>query len=428
MKVFIISLGCTKNLTDTEIIAGELNKAGMEIVYDVNQADAALLNTCAFLKSARAEAEAEIKHFLKLKKTGHLKKVVVAGCLVQVKGENLLKKYPELDSIMDIYSLDKAAKAFKKPNPYLSEPILLESPLYKTRLTLQHTSYLKIADGCNNHCAYCLIPQIRGHLRSKPYDQVFQEAKDLALSGAKEISVIAQDTTRYGEDLYKKPALTELLKKLSKIKSVKWWRIMYAYPERITAELINLIKDESSICHYLDMPLQHISDDVLKRMNRISTEKSIRKVIDNLKKAMPDFSIRTNFIVGFPGETEKDFKKLLSFVKTEELDNVGVFEYSSEKGTPAAKMPEQIPDEIKHERAARLIDVQSKFLRKANKRIVGKTITALADSSAAGRTYKDAPDIDGAIIFANPQKNITGKFVKAKIIKAEGYIKTAQII
>lgn len=427
MKIFIESLGCPKNLADSEIICGELKNAGHEIVFTEDKAEAALINTCAFLKVARNEAESEIRRLLELKKQGKLRKVAVAGCLVQKNGGKLLKKYPELDSIMDIYSLEAAPSAMKTKGFYNSDPdALLSAPLYKTRLTATHSAYLKIADGCDNRCAYCLIPSLRGGFRSKPVEETVAEAEDLALTGAKEISLIAQDTTRYGDDLYGRYALETLLKKLVKIKSVKWWRIMYAYPERITDGLIAIMRDSSSVCHYMDMPLQHISDSVLKRMNRISTEKTIKEKINALRSAMPDFAIRTNFIVGFPGETEKDFKQLLKFIREFSLNNVGVFEFSPEPGTPAAKMPDQIPAKLKHERAGLLIEEQSRVLRRINKKLPGREITVLMDTDQSGRTYADAPDIDGSVILTRPVSGLTGRFIKAVISKAEGYQKIAE--
>ena len=439
MKIFIESLGCPKNLTDSEEICGNLRNAGHEIVFTEEEADAALINTCAFLKAARDEAEQEILRLLKLKKQGKLKKVAAAGCLVQKEGSNLLKKFPGLDSILDIYSQESAAAAFRRGGYYRAEPLaeqdVLFAPEYKARLTAAHSAYIKIADGCDNRCAYCLIPQLRGGFRSKPAADIITEAKDLAASGAKEISLIAQDTTHYGADLKANaagkgipPSLELLLNRLVKIKSVKWWRIMYSYPERITDGLISVIRDNPAVCHYLDMPLQHISDNVLHKMRRISTEKTICGIIDKLRSEMPDFAIRTNFIVGFPGETDKDFKRLLKFINDYELDNVGVFEFSPEPGTEAYNMPDQVSDELKHERAELLIEAQSKVLRRMNKKQIGREITVLLDSPDTGRTYADAPDIDGSITLTRPIPAKTGKFIKAKIVQADGYSKLAERI
>ena len=434
MKIFIESLGCPKNLADSEEICGALKQAGHEIVFSEEEADAALINTCAFLQAARDEAEEEISRLLELKKTGRLKKVAAAGCLVQKDGAGLLRKFPQLDSIMDIYSLSNAAAAFNRKGflhaEYPDPDSLMAAPQSKMRLTAKHSAYLKIADGCSNRCAYCLIPQLRGKFRSKSIEASVQEAKALSAAGAKEISIIAQDTTRYGEDLpgssLRKPSLEKLIKKLAKIKRVKWWRIMYAYPERITPELIAAMKDNESVCHYLDMPLQHISDSVLKRMNRISTEKTICEKIAALRKAMPDFAIRTNFIVGFPGETDKDFRRLIKFIREYRLDNVGVFEFSPEPGTPAYSMPGQIPPELKRERAEILIEEQSRALRQMNREQTGREITVLLDGPGIGRTYSDAPDIDGTVRLTKALPGKIGQFIKARIIAAKGYDKLAE--
>ncbi|MCR4820611.1 MAG: 30S ribosomal protein S12 methylthiotransferase RimO [Elusimicrobiales bacterium] len=434
MKIFIESLGCPKNLADSEEICGALKQAGHEIVFSEDEADAALINTCAFLQASRDEAEEEIIRLLKLKKAGRLKKVAAAGCLVQKYGADLLRRFPKLDSIIDIYSINNAATAFNRKGflhaEYPDPDRIITAPQSKMRLTAKHSAYLKIADGCSNRCAYCLIPQLRGKFRSKSIEDSVQEAKGLSAAGAKEISIIAQDTTRYGEDLpvsgLGKPSLEKLITKLTKIKRVKWWRIMYAYPERITPELIDAMKNNDSVCHYLDMPLQHISDSVLKRMNRISTEKTICEKINALRKAMPDFAIRTNFIVGFPGETDKDFRRLIKFIREYRLDNVGVFEFSPEPGTPAYDMPSQIPPELKRERAEILIEEQSRMLRKINQEQTGREITVLLDGPCIGRTYADAPDIDGTVKLTKALPGKTGQFIKARIITAEGYYKLAE--
>lgn len=436
MKIFIESLGCPKNLADSEALCGTLINYGHEIVFSEEEADAALINTCAFLKAARDEAEEEINRLLELKKQGKLKKVAAAGCLVQKDGSKLFEKFPGLDSVLDIYSLEAVGLAFRRGGFYQARPAagqdILLPPEHKARLTAAHSAYLKIADGCGNRCAYCLIPQLRGGFRSKALPDIIAEAKGLAASGAKEISLIAQDTTNYGADLEAggknpRPSLETLINRLAKIKFVKWWRIMYAYPERITDGLVAAMRDNPAVCHYLDMPLQHISDNILHRMRRMSTEKTICGIIDKLRQAMPDFAIRTNFIVGFPGETDKDFRRLLKFIRDYGLDNVGVFEFSPEPGTEAYSMPEQVPEELKHERAEILIEAQSKVLRRINRRIIGREITVLMDTPDTGRTYSDAPDIDGSITLTHPLPSKTGKFIKARIIKAEGYRRIAEI-
>jgi ribosomal protein S12 methylthiotransferase len=428
-KLFIVSLGCPKNLSDAEIMAGELAAAGWQLSASEEGADAALVNTCAFLGSAVEESEGEIRRLLRLKARGKLRKVLVAGCLVEREKEGLLKRFPGLDALVGINALAKAAEAMASGNSYIPPAAAhLDSPRLKARLTAPHSAYLKVADGCDNRCAYCLIPSIRGAFRSKPMESVAEEARRLASSGAVEISLIAQDTTSYGADLYGRPRLAELLGELVQIKEVRWWRLMYVYPERITKDLIAVMKEHKSVTRYLDMPLQHISDKMLKRMNRTSTEASIRAKIDELRRAMPDIALRTNFIVGFPGETQADFKKLLSFVKTAGFDNVGVFPYSREPGTSAAGFPGQVPEPLKTERADALIQAQSGVVDSINAGLRGKTLELLMDSARFGRTYRDAPEIDGRVeVEPPPGASLkAGDFVKARIVSAAGYLRRAK--
>jgi ribosomal protein S12 methylthiotransferase len=430
-KLFIVSLGCPKNLSDAEVMAGELAAAGWELVSEEAGADAALVNTCAFLSSAVEESEGEIRRLLRLKARGKLAKVLVSGCLVEREKEGLLKRFPDLDALVGVNALAKAADAVNFGRNYiLPAPPGLDSPRLKARLTAPHSAYLKIADGCDNRCAYCLIPSIRGGFRSKPLDSVTEEARRLADSGAAEISLIAQDTTSYGADLYGKPRLAELLGELVKIRSVRWWRLMYVYPERVTKDLIAVMRDSPAVTRYLDMPLQHISDKMLKRMNRTSTEASVRAKLDELRRAMPDIALRTNFIVGFPGETAADFKKLLSFVKTAGFDNVGVFQYSREPGTAAAGFPGQVPERLKAERADALIRAQSGVVDAINAGLRGKTLELLMDSPRFGRTRRDAPEIDGRVEMETPPGgNLkAGDLVKAKIISAAGYLRRARLV
>lgn len=430
-KLFIVSLGCPKNLSDAEVMAGELAAAGWELVSDEAGADAALVNTCAFLASAVEESDGEIRRLLRLKARGKLSKVLVSGCLVEREKEGLLKRFPDLDALVGVNALARAADAVKLGKNYiLPASPGLDSPRLKARLTAPHSAYLKIADGCDNRCAYCLIPSIRGGFRSKPLESVVEEARRLAASGALEISLIAQDTTSYGADLYGRPRLAELLAELVKIKEVRWWRLMYVYPERVTRELIAVMKENKAVCRYLDMPLQHIADNVLRRMNRASTEKSVKDKIAELRRAMPDIALRTNFIVGFPGETQADFKKLLSFVKTAGFDNVGVFPYSREPGTSAAGFPSQVAEPLKAARADALIRAQSGVVDAINAGLRGKRVDLLMDSPAFGRTYRDAPEIDGRVEVAPaPGKRLkAGDLVRAKIISAAGYLRRAQAL
>jgi ribosomal protein S12 methylthiotransferase len=430
-KLFIVSLGCPKNLSDAEVMAGELAAAGWRLTPDEEGADAALINTCAFLSSAVEESEGEIRRLLALKARGKLSKVIVTGCLAEREKENLSARFPGLDAIVGIHALAQAARAIEEGKNYiLPAEGPLSSPRLKTRLTAPHSAYLKIADGCDNRCAYCLIPSIRGSFRSKPVEALAEEARNLAESGAVEISLIAQDTTAYGTDLYGRPRLAWLLGELLKIKSVKWWRLMYVYPERLSKEVIEVMRANKSICRYLDMPLQHVADRVLKRMNRVSSERSIKAKIAELRRAMPDIAIRTNFIVGFPGETREDFSRLLAFVKKVRFDNVGVFKYSKEPGTPAASFPGQVPEEIKEERAAALVSAQSAVVDVINSGMKGKTFEVLMDSPVFGRTYRDAPEIDGRVeVQAWPGRKPpkAGDLVKVRITSATGYLRRGAI-
>lgn len=415
-KVFICSLGCAKNLADSEDMAGALKASGCEVVFDEREADILLLNTCGFLKSAVCESKKEIKYLL-----GFGKKLIVAGCLVERTGKSLFAKYPGVHAFVGTNSLENIVKAAQEGGAYLNEP-RKGRPVFRSkyRFTASHSAYLKIADGCGNRCSYCAIPFIKGPFRSKPEENVMAEAKALAETGAVEISLLAQDTTNYGLDLRRKPRLTGLLKKLAKIKNLKWIRIMYANPEGVDGNLMDLIKNETKICDYLDMPLQHISDKILKAMNRKADSKTIMKVVEKLKKKIPGIGIRTNFIAGFPGETEKDFNALLKFVREAEFANVGVFAYSREKGTPACGLKGQISEKEKTARINALIDVQSRVLDKVNKKLIGKRLKILMDSGKSGRAYFQAPEIDGKVVLADGFKAEPGRFVKAKIVARQG--------
>jgi len=425
MKFFLTSLGCPKNLTDSEDFSARLIAKGHKMVLEPQKADIIIINTCGFLSSALNEARQNIRAALKLKRKGIIKKVAVTGCMVERLKDQVKKEFPEIDLVFSIAEQERVEDIIKKSAQLIS-PIqtALRIPQYKMSLTLPHTAYLKVADGCNNRCAYCAIPGIRGQYRSKPMQEVLREARLLAQNGAAEISLIAQDTTSYGQDLYGAPRLEELLKKLVKIKEVQRLRIMYAYPHRVTKELAKIMAGEEKIVPYLDIPLQHISDNILKAMNRHCGAGAIKKVLDMLKKTVPDIALRTNFIVGFPGESGKNFEELNQFVKDYMFDNVGIFDYHREPGTPAYDMKNQIPVAIKQSRAVMLAQTQSRVVDKLNKTMLGKIIEVISDTTTRGRTYKDAPDIDGALTFAKPVQ--PGKIFKAKIIKAKGYQRIAE--
>jgi ribosomal protein S12 methylthiotransferase len=425
MNFYLISLGCPKNLTDSEDFSARLSVAGNKLVFAPQEADIIIINTCGFLSSAIDEARENIRTALKLKQKGIVKKIAVTGCMVERLKENIKKEFPDLDLVFSISQQENIEQIINKRGEFI-KPIgkRLYMPRYKMSLTLPHSAYLKIADGCNNRCAYCAIPNIRGAYRSKTIEEVLAEAKIMAQNGVKEISLIAQDTTSYGIDLYGEPQLITLLRKLLKIKDLERLRIMYVYPHRVTKELALLMASSDRIFHYLDMPLQHISESVLKNMSRHCGANDIKKVLDMLKTTLPDIALRTNFIVGFPGETEKDFNELEKFVKDYRFDNVGVFEYHREDGTAAYDMKAQIPARVKKERAEQLNKIQSKAIDIINKSIQGKVVEVISDGETFGRTYKDAPDIDGAVVFSKPVKS--GEIFKAKIIKAKGYKRFAE--
>ncbi len=419
MKFYLISLGCPKNLTNSEEFSARLLAKGHRMVFSPEEADEIIINTCGFIASAVKEAKAEIRQALNLKKQGVVKRVAVTGCLVERFKEQLSRDFPDIDTLFSIGAQAEVEKTLRRQGTVLTPlPKSLYLPPYKMSLTAPHTAYLTVADGCNNRCSYCTIPFIRGAYRSKPMADIVREARLMVQNGVKEISLIAQDTTSYGMDLYGRPQLLELLEKLLPIRGLGRLRIMYAYPHRMTRDIARLMASTDKIFHYVDIPLQHIADPVLKRMNRHCGGAQIRRTLDMLKKEVPDISLRTNFIVGFPGETKKDFSELKKFVAEYEFDNLGVFEYFREKGTAAYAM-EQIPAAVKHERARELVEVQSRVIDKINKRLLGTTLEAISDGEDFGRTYKDAPDIDGKVTFTKSVQ--PGCIFKARVVAAQGY-------
>lgn len=427
MKFSVISLGCPKNLTNTEEFSARLIGNGHELVLDPQGADILLINTCGFIASAVNEAKETIAYALALKQAGHVQKVAVTGCMVERYKEQILTDFPQVDLVFSIGKQEQIEKILHKTGFVSgSLPKKLYLPEYKMSLTAPHTAYLKVADGCNNRCAYCTIPFLRGAYRSKPMEDIVREAALMAENGVKEISLIAQDTTSYGQDLYGRPQLVRLLQKLLENRQIKRLRIMYGYPHRVSEELAELMASTPRIFHYIDIPLQHIADPVLKRMNRHCDGAQIRRTLDMLKKRVPDISLRTNFIVGFPGETETDFKELEQFVHDYEFDNMGVFEYFREAGTAAHDLDHQIKPAVKQERRLRLEEAQSRVIDRINQRIKGTVVEAIADGPTFGRTYKDAPDIDGQVTFTRPVK--TGQIFKARIVHTDGYKRTLEPI
>ncbi|MDR1998114.1 MAG: 30S ribosomal protein S12 methylthiotransferase RimO [Candidatus Margulisbacteria bacterium] len=430
-SIFPISLGCPKNLTDTEEMLGILQASGYRVVTGEPPADIALLNTCAFIGPAVKEAQAEIKKLIALKKQGYFGRIIVAGCLVQREREKLLKKFPEIDALVGVGDARGIIKAVEgaprlRSALNLSIPRILTRQEYRFPATLPHSAYLKIADGCDNSCTFCTIPRLRGGYRSKPIDDIILEAESMASRGVREVSLVAQDTTSYGIDLYSAYRLADLLKSLTKVEGLVWIRLMYAYPERITPEILEVMAGEAKICHYLDMPLQHVSNNVLQSMGRSDTEALIRAKIKLIRELIPDLALRTNFIVGYPGETEADFKRLKDFVEEYEFSKVGVFAYCREKGTKAAALTGQLPRAVKDRRSAELTAAQSRVIDRKNKKMIGLHVKVLMDMPQFGRSQYEAPDIDGGVTIT-PRLS-PGSFAGVKITGAQGYILKAEAL
>ena len=429
MKVGFISLGCSKNLIDTEMAIGLFKNNKFEIVNDVEKAEIIVVNTCGFIESAKQEAIDTILEMANYKETGICKYLVVMGCLVQRYKEELQKAIPEVDLFITI---DEYNEFWNKILNLLNQKINVNtcSQLdYMDRVvsTGNKTAYLKIAEGCNNKCTYCAIPYIRGKYVSRPMEDIIKEAEELSKKGIEELILIAQDTTRYGEDLYGKYKLSELLNRICEIEGIKWVRFLYAYPEAITEELIQTFKNNDKICNYFDIPIQHISDSVLKRMNRKTTGAKIEKLIKDIKKSIPDVILRTSLIVGFPGETEEDFKKLYDFVKKGYFDKLGVFIYSKEDGTPAARLKEQIHHNTKKKRYNQIMKNAKEISAEKLKSFIGNEYEVLVESKTfdgkyyIARSYMDIPDTDGVVILKNSKDNMNGKFARCKITDVKDY-------
>ncbi len=435
MNVGFISLGCTKNLIDTEMVIGLFKKNNYVIVNDVKKAEMLVINTCGFIESAKEEAINTILEMAEYKKKGKCKYLVVMGCLVQRYKKELIKSIPEVDLFL---SIDEYKEFWEDIEKLVKNNKTLETNQmdYLNRIitTGKTTAYLKIAEGCSNRCTYCAIPYIRGPYVSRAFEDVIKEAKQLAKNGYKEIIVIAQDTTKYGKDLYGKERLPELLAELAKIKEFKWIRFLYAYPESITDELIEVVKVNSKICPYFDIPIQHISDKVLKRMNRKITGKKIEELIDKIKTNIPNAILRTSLIVGFPGETAEDFKKLADFVEKAKFDKLGVFTYSKEDGTPAARLPEQIHYKTKQKRYNTIMEIAQKASKENLEKHVGKKFEVLIENKTfdgkyyIGRTYMDIPNEDGVVFIKNTKPNLENTWIKCEITDVREYDLIGEIV
>lgn len=426
IKVGMISLGCPKNQVDAEVMLARLRDEGCELTADAGRADVVVINTCGFIDDAKKESIENILEMAQLKKEGTIKGIVVTGCLAQRYFKEMGEEFPEVDCILSVGSAGDIARAVKAA--YEGQSLRLESAPEKLEIkgkrvitTLPFYSYIKIAEGCDNRCAYCVIPYLRGRYRSRPIEEIVEEAENLAERGVKELVVVAQDTTRYGQDLYGRLMLPELLKKLCKIEKLKWIRILYCYPDMVTDELIDVIANEDKIVKYIDLPIQHVSDRIVKAMNRRDNREKLEALISKLRERIPNVILRTTLIVGFPGETQEDFTELEEFVKSARFERLGVFTYSQEDGTPAAKMPNQVDEEIKKRRQEIIMEEQARIADKNNRGMLGKTIEVLCEGydrfaeCCFGRGRADAPDIDGKVFFTAAERPKAGSFVNVKI-------------
>ena len=412
MKLYLESLGCDKNRVDSEKLLSELlgKYDGAEVTLDPSEADIAIVNTCSFIGPAKEESINTILDLAEYKKSGRLKKLIVAGCLVERYKDEIRKELPEIDEIASV-------------KDYVRR---LDSQMKRVESGERYTRYLKIAEGCDKYCSYCIIPRLRGHFRSIPMDMVLEEARELVKDGAKELILVAQETTLYGTDLYGKKSLHLLLHALSEIEGLVWIRVLYCYPEEIELPLIEEIRDNPKICHYLDLPIQHSSDRILKAMNRKTRREELKEKIALLRREIPDICLRTTLITGFPGETEEDFQDVLSFITEERFDRLGVFPYSQEEGTPAASMENQITESVKNKRLSRIMELQQEIAFQKAEEQRGRILKALItgydeeEGRVILRSYMDSPEIDSFIFVKGPER-VSGEFVQVKVVDTEGY-------
>ena len=433
MKILFISLGCDKNLADSEEMLGLLTAGGHEITDDETQADAIVINTCCFIKDAKEESVETILEMAEYKKTGSCHALIVTGCMAQRYQKEIIEEVPEVDAVLGTTSYGDIVKALEEAvagnhfEEFRDIDYLPDTGSKRVLTTGGHFGYLKIAEGCDKHCTYCIIPKLRGKFRSVPMERLVAQAEDMAEQGVKELILVAQETTVYGKDLYGKKSLHILLKKLCEIKGIRWIRVLYCYPEEIYDELIETIRDEKKICHYLDIPIQHASDRILKRMGRRTSKQELIDIVGKLRREIPDIVLRTTLITGFPGETEEDHEELKEFVDEMEFDRLGVFTYSPEENTPAAEMADQVPEEVKEERRDELMELQQEISYDRGQDRIGQELLVMiegkvADESAyIGRTYGDAPKVDGYIFVQTGELLMTGDFAKVRVTGALEY-------
>ena len=433
MNVLFVSLGCDKNLVDSEVMLGLLRDKGYSLTNEETEADIIVVNTCCFIHDAKEESIQTILEMAEYKKYGRLQVLLVSGCLAQRYQTEIINEIPEVDAVIGTTAIDKIVDAIddvlggKKAEHYEDLQALPLPKTNRVNTTGGYYSYLKIAEGCDKFCTYCIIPSLRGRFRSVPMERLLEEAKFLAEGGVKELTLIAQETTVYGVDLYGKKMLPELLDKLCEIDGIEWIRLLYCYPEEITDELIETMKRQPKICHYLDMPIQHAADSVLKRMGRRTTHQELIDLIEKLRREIPDIALRTSLITGFPGETEEEHQELLEFVKEAGFERLGVFTYSKEENTPAARMKGQITKKVKVKRQKELMKLQQQISKKRGEEKVGRTIRVMIegklpeDDIFIGRSYMDAPNVDGFVFVHSRDSYLSGEFVDVKITQAKEY-------
>lgn len=433
MNILFISLGCDKNLVDSEVMLGLLDAKGYQIVDDETQADIIVINTCCFVHDAKEESIQTILEMAEYKTEGRLKALIVTGCLAQRYRQEIIDEIPEVDAVLGTTAYDKIVETVEEALAGVGH-VELENvnalPLVDTKrlvTTGGHYAYMKIAEGCDKHCTYCIIPKLRGNYRSVPMERLIQEAKDLAEQGVKELILVAQETTLYGKDIYGEKSLHKLLRELCKVDGIRWIRILYCYPEEIDDNLIQVMKEEKKLCHYLDLPIQHANDEILKRMGRRTSKAQLEEIIGKLKREIPDITLRTTLITGFPGETEEQHEELKAFVDEMEFDRLGVFTYSPEEETPAAEMPDQIPEEVKEDRQAEIMELQQEIAFAQAEDMIGEEVLVMIEGKVAdenayvGRTYKDAPGVDGLIFINTDEELMSGDFARVKVTGAVEY-------
>lgn len=433
MKILFISLGCDKNLADSEQMLGILRNKGYEFTDDECEADIIVVNSCCFISDAKEESINTILDMAQCKTHYKCQALIVTGCLAERYKEEIYKEIPEVDAVIGTSSYDAIAEAVeqalegKKPQVFKDLNRLPDIRTERVVTTGGYFAHLKIAEGCDKHCTYCIIPKVRGNYRSVPMENLIRQAKEIAEKGVKELILVAQETTMYGKDIYGEKSLHKLLKELCKIQGIQFIRIMYCYPEEIYDELIQTMKEEQKICHYLDMPIQHCNDAILKKMGRRTNKKEIQEIVTKLREAIPDIILRTTLITGFPGETEDNFEEMMDFVDEMEFDRLGVFPYSPEEGTPAAEFPDQIDEEVKADRQCEIMELQQDIAFEKSERRIGQEMLAVIEGKVAdenayiGRTYMDAPNIDGYVFIHTDEALMTGDFVKVKITASSDY-------